>query len=334
MAMLSRVASNIFWIGRYVERAENSARLLDVTLRSLRETASLNAPTAGASELRVALLATASLDEYERRYGALTEDGLASFLAVDADNPSSVISCLTRARHNARTVRDAISSEMWEELNRAYLTFQRTTTAYLLIDGLNDFARQVRLASHTFQGVAAATMPRDEGWHFLQAGVYLERASMTARILQAEAPLLGLLPGRPNPEHVHRWLSLLRSVSGYEAYMRLMPGGIQPLLVAEFLLFDLAFPRSVAFGVQRITEELTAIDGGLDVLPVDGPRRRAGALAGYLQSKGRHDLVRSGLSELVLRAERECNAIGAAMQQAYLENRHGAIYRLTAQPAV
>jgi uncharacterized alpha-E superfamily protein len=333
MAMLSRVAENIFWIGRYVERAENTARLLDVALRSSREMASLSEPDAGAEGPRVALRATASLDAYERRYGSITEDGIASFLAVDPDNPSSVVSCLTLARGNARSVRDAISSEMWEELNRTYLAFRRVTTAYLLIDGLNDFAWEVRRASQTFQGVSAATMPRDEGWHFLQAGMYLERAAMTARILEAEAPLLSIVPGRTNPEHVHRWLSLLRSVSGYEAYMRLVPGGVQPLLVAAFLLFDLAFPRSVAFGVRRIVEELAAIDAGLGIQQDDGPVGTAAALAARLQTSDRGDLLGDGLNELVLVTERECNAIGVAVRQAYLENRHHAIFRQAALAA-
>jgi len=173
MAMLSRVAESIFWIARYVERAENTARLLDVSLRASREW-----PLPGAAEdegggTRVALAATGLLEEYERRYGALTEDGLATFLMVDRENASSVVGCVAAARANARSVREAISSEMWEELNRIYLVLQPVTATFHLLDALHDFCRQVRVASQTFQGIASATLPRDEGWHFFQAGTYL-----------------------------------------------------------------------------------------------------------------------------------------------------------------
>jgi uncharacterized alpha-E superfamily protein len=295
-----------------------------VSLRASRELAASfgNEGDARPDETRVALLATAGLAEYERRYGAITEDGLATFMVVDRDNDSSVLSCLSMARMNARAVRDAISSEMWEELNRAYLAFHRVTTAYLLIDGLSDFCRQVRLASQTFQGVAAATMPHDEGWHFLQTGIYLERASMTARILQARAGDIDAdgAAGWASPEQVHRWLSLLRSVSGYEAYMRLVHGGVQPAAVAEFLLSNLAFPRSVAFGVHRVVEELNAIELGLGRHALDGAGAAAAGLAARLRNVGREELLAEGVGAFVVFTEQRCNAIGAEIRGAYFEN--------------
>jgi uncharacterized alpha-E superfamily protein len=318
--MLSRVAETIYWIGRYVERAENTARLLDVSLRSTRElVASFRAQSSAPDELRLVLVALGVEELYGQRYGAITEDGLAAFLVVDRENPHSVVSCLTAARDNARGVRESISTEMWEELNRTYLSLHRVTTAYLLIEGLHDFCRQIRLGAQLFHGVTDATMPHDEGWHFLQAGKYLERASMTARILSARSIHLLDAAERVQPEEVHRWLGLLRSVSAYEAYMRLVPGGVQPAAVAGFLLLSRSFPRSVAFGCHRVHEEIEQIDSELGVQHRDGPARAAGALASRLRYAR---VEESGLDELprvLLWVEQQCNAIGDGVRRVYFE---------------
>ncbi len=324
MAMLSRVAESIYWIGRYMERAENTARLLDVSLRSSRELATsfrlVRSDEESPDELALILVATGEREEYERRYGAVTEDGLATFLVVDQDNPSSVVSCLSAARVSARGVRESISSEMWEELNRAYLSFHRVTSAYLLIEGLHDFCRQIRLASQLFQGVTDATMPRDEAWYFLVAGRYLERAGMTARILDSRTGGLNLGADEPPPEEVHRWLSLLRSVSSYESYKRLVPGGIQPMQVAEFLLFNLSMPRSVAFGIQRVREQMDAIDLLLGTGTGEGPAEIAAALGDRLRDARLVNCDSDGLSEYLRLIVEDCGTIGASIRRTYFEN--------------
>ncbi len=318
--MLSRVAESIYWIGRYVERAENTARLLDVSLRSSRELATSYRPGAEiASEVTLLLRAVGEEEAYNSRYGAVTDDGLASFLVTDQENRSSVVSCLTVARNSARGVRESISSEMWEELNRAYLNFQRTTSAYLLMEGLHDFCRQIRLASQLFQGVTDATMPRDEGWHFLLAGKYLERAGMTARILDARLTGVDLEVEQP-PEEIHRWLALLRSVSGYEAYMRLVPGGMRPAAVAEFLLNNVDFPRSVAFGVHRVQDELIAINRKLGGRRKDGPAGRAAALRLQLEAHVPDNASQSGLAGYIGGVIDDCGAIGDLIRRKYFEN--------------
>ncbi len=321
MAMLSRVAESIYWIGRYMERAENTARLLDVSLRSSRELAtSFRLDEESPDELALILVATGEHEEYERRYGAVTEDGLATFLVVDQDNPSSVVSCLSAARISARGVRESISSEMWEELNRAYLSFHRVTSAYLLIEGLHDFCGQIRRASQLFQGVTDATMPRDEAWYFLTAGRYLERAGMTARILDSRTGELNLGADEPPPEEVHRWLALLRSVSSYESFRRLVPGSIQPAQVAEFLLFSLSMPRSVAFGIQRVQEQLEAIDLLLGLAPSDGPAVLSAALGDRMRDARLANSSPDGLNEYLHLVIQDCGAIGASIRRTYFEN--------------
>jgi uncharacterized alpha-E superfamily protein len=318
--VLSRVAESVYWLGRYVERAENTARLLDVALRSTRDLSAFRPSADTAEELRMVLIALGIETLYAQRVGAISEDGLAAFLVVDRNNPFSAVSCLTFARDNARGVRESISTEMWEELNRTYLSLQRVTTAYLLIEGVHDFCRQVRLGCQLFQGVTDATMPQDEGWHFIQAGRYLERAGMTARILAAHSKQFDVPDDRPGPEEVHRWLALLRSVSAYEAYMRLSPGGVHPAGVAAFLLLSQVFPRSVAFSCRRIHEESEAIDRLLGRELADGPVVSAGALASRLRYTRMSELNGDAMLASLRWVEQQCDVIGDQLRRAYFEN--------------
>lgn len=321
--MLSRVAASIYWMGRYVERAENTARLLDVAFRSTRElSASFRSEEGAPNDLQVVLAALGVGDLYKDRYGKLSEDGIATFLILDTENPSSVVSCITAARGNARSVRESISTEMWEELNRTYLSLNRSTTAYLLIEGMHDFCQEIRLASQLFQGVTDATMSYDEAWHFLQAGKFLERAGTTVRILSARSSELQPAPGRTAPEDVHRWLSLLRSVSAYEAYMRLRPGGVQPRVVAEFLLLSQSFPRSVAMGVRRVHEELSAIEDELAIRARgrDGPDVLAGALAARLRYTTPAELDGDNLTTVLLAVQEQIGAIDRGIHHTYFES--------------
>jgi uncharacterized alpha-E superfamily protein len=322
MVMLSRVAESIFWIARYVERAENTARLLDVSLRTSREWPSAEAEENLPGNVRVMLRAAGMLSEYERRVGALTEDGVIAFTIADLENPDSVRACIAAARANARSVREAISSEMWEELNRIHLALEPLTATFHLLDSVHEFCREVRIASQTFQGIATATLPRDEGWHFFQAGLYLERASMTARILDAhtQAHPLPDHEERPSPEEVHRWLAVLRSVSAYEAFTRTVGGGVRPLAVAEFLLANDVFPRAVAFGLHRLRDELSAIDRGLSGTAQLSPYARAAVLAARFEGGAQRRLRPAELRDTLLFTEAGCNAIGDVVREAYFEN--------------
>lgn len=317
--MLSRVAESIYWMGRYVERAENTARLLDIAFRSTRElSVSFGADDGVPNGLLLVLAALGMESAYAERYGAVSEDGLAAFLVLDHDNPGSVVSCITAARTNARTVRESISTEMWEELNRTYLSLNRVTAAYLLIEGMHDFCRQIRLGSQLFQGVTDATMPYDEAWRFLQTGKHLERAGTTSRILVAHGGVLAQAQMRLLPEEVHRWLNLLRSVSAYEAYMRARPGGVQPRAVAEYLLLSQSFPRSVALGVRRAHEQLEAIEEELS-LRREGPAVLAGALAARLRYTTVDDLAGGGLLALLPGVQAGITAIDQSVRQTYFE---------------
>lgn len=319
--MLSRVAESIYWMARYVERAENTARLLDVSLRYTRElAASFHDGDSAGNDLRLMLVALGNEAGYSALHEQITEEHLASYLILEPANPDSIVSCITAARDNARAVRESISTEMWEELNRAYLTLQRVTPGYLLIDGIHDFCRQIRLASQLFQGVTDATMPHDEPWLFLQTGIYLERAGMTARILASRAGHLEHAATLARPEEAHRWFSLLRSVSAYEAYLRLRPGGVQPAGVAEFLLLSREFPRSVAYGVQRVFEEIEVIDRILGINRRQGPGNTAGALASRLRYTTFDELSAGALLPFLTTVLQQLDMIGTGVRRVYFES--------------
>jgi uncharacterized alpha-E superfamily protein len=162
-------------------------------------------------------------------------------------------------------------------------------------------------------------MPYDEAWHFLQVGRYLERAGTTARILHARGRELQHVHGHSRPEEVHRWLSLLRSVSAYEAYMRMRPGGVQPHVVAEYLLLSQSFPRSVAMGVRRVHEELESIEEELAMRRREGPILLAGALAARLRYTMFGDLGEAGLTPFLGTILDQIDGIGASVRQTYFE---------------
>ena len=318
--MLSRVAESLFWIGRYVERAENTARILDVAFRSSREfSAAFARRSAMARGLTQVLWALGIEDDYMERFPSVTEDHLIQYLVLDTANSASILSCLTQARENARSVRESISTEMWEEINRSYYQLARSNSTIVLIDGINEFCRQIKLASQLFHGVTDATMAYDEAWHFLQLGKYLERAGATARVLAAHAPQFAENVDDTRPEEVHRWLSLLRSVSAYEAYYRLVSGGVQPADVASFLLLDERFPRSVYFCVRRMTAELEEIEREIGAGRRDGPADLAGALASRLRYTRFEQVGLTRVEAVATDIVEECARLGGRIESVYFQ---------------
>lgn len=259
MLLLSRLAENLYWIGRYVERAENTARMLSVNYYATLENAGRSREywtplldmTGGEAELRA-------------KYGRLDTRSISSWLAFDRDNPSSIASSLSRARENARGLRDRIPSEMWEAINRSYLNLCFENGDILDRDGLYEYCVAARDASQFFFGIAFATLPRDEGWAFMRAGQMLERGDNTLRVLQsrfkdAVADTQAQDPASRTLQD-QRWVSALKGASAYEAYRKRVHSGIDPLRIAEFLLLDEHFPRSVRYSAQNLHDALTQID--------------------------------------------------------------------------
>ena len=276
--MLSRLAENLYWMARYTERAENTARLLDVNYHALAEMPYLYKGIL--TEQWAPLLSiTGDMESFREHFDKADRNSVPAWLTQHPDNPGSIRASLTRARENARTVRDRISTEMWEALNRAYLTIGAETRDEH--ESLHDYCGAVREATALFFGLAEATMPHDLGWSFLKAGRHLERADNVLRILQVRyRQYRGQEPLARGVE-LHRATALLKSCSAFEAFRKSHHSALEPGRIAAFLLLDPTFPRSVRYSVKRLFESLDGINAqnpGVSSEPV----RQAGWLNAQL----------------------------------------------------
>jgi uncharacterized alpha-E superfamily protein len=255
--MLSRIADSLFWLARYIERAEETARILDVNYHMMLEQS--HQPY----RLRWDPLVVMAGDEQRFRqfYSESNAQTVFEFLAFRPDNPSSMVQCITKARENARTIRDRISREMWEDINGLYHTVSRFNPQEEMAVGPHRFCEMVKFGSHRFHGVAEATLPHDEGWQFLKIGWSLERAEMTARLVDVQYQ--NLLETTPVVSVVdnHQWMAVLKSVGAYEAYRRQNHSLIEPERVAEMLILHAQHPRSIRFSVTEVQSGLRAISG-------------------------------------------------------------------------
>ena len=253
--LLSRVADSVYWLGRYIERAENVARFIDVNHQLM-----LDLPLEYGDQWQPIVDTTGDRAAFQERYGAATRQNVVRFLAFDASNRNSIYSCIAAARENARTVRETISSEMWEQVNSMYhlVTAESRKT---VPDSVPDFCHSVRMACHLFGGITHATMSHNEAWHFIRLGSMLERADKTTRMLDVKYFIL--LPSVSDvgtPYDDIQWSAVLKSVSGFEMY-RKRHGRIAPERIVQFLLLDGEFPRAVRYCIGVADTSLHAITG-------------------------------------------------------------------------
>lgn len=269
--MLSRVADSLYWMSRYLERAEHTARLLSIGADWGDQRP--EGETQFWMRVSAALYAPPQIDIAPRR---LTE-----FLAFDRRNPSSVIACVSSARDNARQTREQISSEMWEQLNRQFLTLRDMRVDPTASEDCYSLFTGVIEQLYLFQGITDATMRHGEGWHFIQLGRFLERVQLLSRLLDLHyGPLPPGVPAELELPHYDDWLNLLKMSGAFEAYCKTYTARIAPEVIAEFLLFDPDFPRSVRFAADMVQNELTILSFG------NGPWRKGEAtrLAGKLRA--------------------------------------------------
>ncbi|TVQ11549.1 MAG: alpha-E domain-containing protein [Leptolyngbya sp. DLM2.Bin27] len=302
--MLSRVANSIYWLNRYVERAENVARFVDVNLNLL-----LDAPPGMEQQWEPLVITTGDQALFEERYGEATPDNILRFLTFDREYPNSIISCLRSARENARSVREIISSEMWEQVNTFYLMVNEAADGGLLSD-LHNFFPKVKMASHLFAGVMDATMTHNEGWHFGQLGRLLERADKTARILDVKYYIL--LPSVTDvgsPLDDLQWIALLKSASAYEMY-RKCQYRITPQGVTEFLILNREFPRSIQFCLIEAERSLHCISGTPAGTWRTGSDRALGRLRSELDYLTMEDITQQGLHEFLENLQTRLNTVG------------------------
>jgi uncharacterized alpha-E superfamily protein len=315
--MLSRVAENMLWMGRYVERAENTARILDVNFRLL-----LDIGTAGdhreAWEPLVGLVPQ-TRDLFAGLYAELTPGTVSRFMTFEQDNPNSIVNSVAYARENARSIRESISSEMWEQLNALYLSVTSPSAQTAWSAHPHAFYRQVQYGSQQFQGTTDATMLHDEGWHFIQAGKFLERADNVTRLLDSKYRLLAG-DGAPSDDPL-QWIAVLRSVSAYEAFRRQQHAAqIRPREIVEFLLLDYQFPRSVLFCVNAAGAAVGAIGASRHGGQVSGVERALGLLHAQLQFADLDEIVATLHAYLDV-LQRHFNKVNDELQRVYFYSR-------------
>lgn len=316
--MLSRVADSIYWMSRYVERVENIARFIDVTLNIM-----LDLPIGSAEQWMPLVMATGDYVKFSEKYGNATQQSVIQFLTFDRDYPHSILSALTAARENARSIRETISSEMWEQLNEFYYFVRNSAETGTVLNNPYDFFNQVRLSSHLFHGITDHTMSHGEGWHFGKLGQFIERADKTSRILDVKYfVLLPTLNDVGTPTDDLQWASVLRSVSGFEMYLK-RHHGITPQKVVEFLVLDREFPRAIHYCVTEADESLHAISG----TPMGSFRNAAEQRMGQLRSELAYarvdDIMHHGLHEFLDSLQTNLNAIGAGVHETFVAMRPG-----------
>ncbi|HEY1460003.1 MAG TPA: alpha-E domain-containing protein, partial [Casimicrobiaceae bacterium] len=245
--MLCRTANELYWMARHIERAENTARLLDVTYRmSLLPYELIEPGLAWAEPWAVPLITSGLATEFYQRFQQLSAENVLRFMTLDAGTPSSIYCCLRAARESARSVRGAITSEMYEDLNSSWLEVRVQDYDRIQAHGVSEFLEWVKMRSHLFRGVTFGTMLRDEAYHFIRLGTHVERADNTARILDVKYHTL--LPSAADvggAVDYYQWGALLRSLSGFESYRKIYSDVITPRRVAELLILREDMPRSL-----------------------------------------------------------------------------------------
>lgn len=313
--MLSRSADSCFWIGRYVERAEAIARLIDVQYHFGLET-----PHGGALPSWEPILeSTGGSEAYYSRYEGDSDRNILYFFAFDETYPNSIASCIRRARENARSIREEISSEMWEHLNTSYHELGGWDIDRVLSVSPHAFFRFVRNVSHLFQGILHRTLTISDIRYFLDAGRFLERAGQTSRILDTKYRLLGDKGTNGGMLDIHGWISVLKSVGGFEAFRKTYPGGITPEHVAAFLILNGGFPAAVIHCVARVETSLRRISGNPPgTAPVNASEREAGRLYNDLRFLSEEELTQMNLHRYLAGVINRCDDIGSAIVKDYL----------------
>lgn len=314
--MLSRTADHLYWMNRYTERAENIARILNVYY----ETSLLPQSAAEAQVGWEGLLSISELvPSYTEKHGEVTAEGVMEFMVKDEGNPSSIISCLRAARENARAVRGALTTEVWEALNQTWLEVNRMLRSGEFERDPGQFFEWVKYRSHLSRGVTVGTMLMDEAFHFLRLGTFLERADNTARLVDVKFHALqrefyGAGNQRVQEFDFYHWSAILRSVSGFEVYRKVYRDVVKPERVAELLILRPDMPRSLHASMNEVVNnlQLVASDANSESL------RQAGKLRADLQFGRIDEILATGLHAFLTQHLDRVNALGERISQEFL----------------
>ncbi|MEY4561806.1 MAG: hypothetical protein RLZZ618_1083 [Pseudomonadota bacterium] len=337
--MLSRTADHLYWMARYMERAENTARMLDVNYQTTLLPQSADTAENGWK----GLLSISELsDDYASRYGVVTDRKVMDYMVADEKNPSSIYSCLMAARENARAVRGTLTTEVWETQNQTWLEFQRMLATKVFQTDPGESFEWVKFRSHLSRGVTVGTMLQDEAFHFLRIGSFIERADNTARMLDVKFHAVGSEffgaggghgnvvsqsqsqgvstngngngNGKDQEYDFYHWSAILRSVSGFEVYRKAYRNVIRPEKVAELLILRADMPRSLAACVDEVVANLgkVANEQSSDTL------RRAGRLQADLKFGNIDEIMSTGLHAFLTQFLDRIGTLGVGISRDFL----------------
>nr|WP_315488866.1 alpha-E domain-containing protein [uncultured Rhodoferax sp.] len=314
--MLSRTADHLFWMSRYTERAENTARMLDVNY----QTSLLPQSDAVAQVGWQGLLSISELlPTYTDRYGAIEARDVMDFMVKDESNPSSIISCLGAARENARAVRGALTTEVWETQNTTWLEVKRMLKAGEFEADPAQFFEWVKFRSHLSRGVTVGTMLIDEALHFMRLGTFLERADNTARLVDVkfhalQSDFYGTANEKDQEYDFYHWSAILRSVSGFEVYRKVYRDVIKPERVGELLILRPDMPRSMHACLNGVVTNLALVASD----PSSETLRRAGKLRAELQYGRIDEILATGLHAYLTQFLDRVNDLGVHISREFL----------------
>jgi uncharacterized alpha-E superfamily protein len=318
--MLSRTADHLYWMARYMERAENTARMLDVNYQTALLPQSADATLNGWR----GLLSISELSaDYAKRYGEVTAVDVMNFMVQDESNPSSIVSCLGAARENARAVRGTLTTEVWETQNQTWLEFKRLLSIGGFQEDPSETFEWVKFRSHLSRGVTVGTMLQDEAFHFLRLGSFLERADNTARLLDVkfhavESEFFGPGSGGVDdeaPEYdFYHWSAILRSVSAFEVYRKAYRNVIRPEKVAELLILRADMPRSLAACLNEVFGNLRMVANDQSAETV----RRAGRLRADLRFGHIDEILSTGLHAFLTQFLERVGSLGVGISRDFL----------------
>jgi uncharacterized alpha-E superfamily protein len=320
--MLSRVAESMYWMGRYMERAEHVARIVWVNLNMLMDLGEL-APTMQEKQWHgiMRILQLDHLPEGEEvLFGQDRTIGqrVSAYMTFGTSNRNSLISCLTRARENARSIREAISAEMWETLNTLYWSFLADDARLRLEETPQQIFQSVMMGSMLFQGVADQTLPHGQGWQFIQLAKYLERADMTCRIIDTKFDMLRSHElSAESPLSNIQWMAVLRSCSSIEAFRRRHVGDLDPQRVAAFLLLDKESPRTIRYCVREAKEAVAGIAASVHPQEIDQTERILGRLNAQLEYAESREFTGAGLKYVLRQIQENTAEAASAVQRSY-----------------
>ncbi|MEN9841902.1 MAG: hypothetical protein RL376_1702 [Verrucomicrobiota bacterium] len=317
--MLSRVANLIYWIARYLERAENTARIVEVNAQLVLDLQSRqDADDPRAWEPLV--FVTGSDEKFHELYGEkVTERAVIEFMLFDKENPSSVLSCINFARENARCIRDQLSAELWETINTFYLRLKDDDFTRYAQLGAADYLAWIKTQTQLFHGVAEAMIPRTDGWWFYDLGRHLERADNISRILDIKYyMILPSVQAVGSALDMVQWASVLRSCSAFEAFRRSRRGDLDLARVVDYLLRDPAFPRSIRFAITEAEQCLQRIGAGGTRPATASAHDLVRQLRLELETTDVKTVIASGLHEYLDSIQVRIEAIHDAVQLAYV----------------